>query len=86
VTTLLPVDGVFVRSEALVEVMGSDLAIECGPALPVSGVTRRLGSTEPRARDLGFAATSNLDDGFRQLINWWGARRALESAPAGAPV
>ena len=73
-------------SEALLEVMGSDLAVEYGPALPASGVTRRLASTEARARDLGFTATVNLDDGFRQLINWWGAGRALESAPAGALV
>ena len=43
-------------------------------------------STEARVRDLGFTATVNLDDGFRQLINWWGAGRALKSASAGALV
>jgi hypothetical protein len=63
-----------------------DLAVEYGPALPVSGVTRRLASSEARARGLGFTAMVNLGDGFRQLFNWWGAGKALESAPAGALV
>jgi hypothetical protein len=48
--------------------------------------TSHLASTEARARDLGFTAMVNLDGGFRLLINWWGAVRALESAPAGALV
>jgi UDP-glucose 4-epimerase len=73
-------------SAALLEVMSSDLAVEDGPALPVSGFTRPLASTEARARALDFTATVNLDDGFRQLINWRGAGGALESAPAGALV
>lgn len=73
-------------SEALLSGKGSDLAVEYGPALPLSGATRRLASTEARARDLSFTATVNLDDGFRQLINWGGVGRALESAPAGALV
>jgi UDP-glucose 4-epimerase len=73
-------------SEALLGVKGFDLAVEYGPALPLSGVTRRLASTEVRARDLGFTAAVNLDDGFRQLIGWGGAGRALQSAPAGALV
>jgi UDP-glucose 4-epimerase len=72
-------------SAARLEVMSSDLAVEDGRALPISGFTRRLASTEARARDLGFTATVNLDDGFRQLINWRGAGRALD-APAAALV
>ena len=59
---------------------------EYGPALPVGGVKRRLASTEVRARDMGFTATVNLDDCFRQLINWWGVGKAPESAQAGALV
>ncbi len=56
------------------------------PALAVGGVTPRLASTEARAWDLSLTTTVSLDDGFRQLINWWCAGRALESAPVGALV
>ena len=63
-----------------------ELAVEYCPALPASGVTRRLAATEARARDLGFTATVSLDDSFRQLINRWCAGRAPESAPLGALV
>ena len=31
-------------------------------------------------------ATVNLDDGLRQLVNWWRAERGLETVPAGAPA
>jgi hypothetical protein len=30
------------------------------------------------------SATVNLDDGLRQLVNWWRAETALEAVPAGA--
>jgi UDP-glucose 4-epimerase len=73
-------------SEALLGAKGFDLAVEYRPALPLSGVTRRLASTEARARDLGFTAAVNLDHGFRQLIGWGGVGKALQSAPAGALV
>jgi UDP-glucose/GDP-mannose dehydrogenase family, NAD binding domain len=29
---------------------------------------------------------AKINDGFRQLISWWGAERAMESAPVGALV
>jgi len=71
-------------AEALLAVMDSDLGVEHGPQRPVNGVTRRLANTEAAARDLGFTATVNLHEGLRQLVDWWRAERAPETAPAGA--
>ena len=68
-------------AKALVDAMGSDLDVEYGPALRVNGVTWHLVFTETAARDLGFTATVNLEDGLRQL---WRAETALETVPAGA--
>jgi len=71
-------------AEALLAAMESDLGVEHGPERPVNGVTRRLASTAAAARDLGFTATVDLDQGLRQLVDWWRAERAPENAPAGA--
>jgi UDP-glucose 4-epimerase len=71
-------------AEALLAAMDSDLGVEHGPERPVNGVTRRLASTVAAARDLGFTATVSLDEGLRQLVDWWRAERAPETAPAGA--
>ena len=55
----------------LLRVMDSDLEIEFGPERAVNGVTRRLADTAAARRDLGFEAAIGLEDGLRQLVEWW---------------
>ncbi|WP_158371298.1 NAD-dependent epimerase/dehydratase family protein [Cellulosimicrobium cellulans] len=75
-------------AEALLRVMGSDLAVEHGPERVVNGVPRRLADTTAARRDLGFVAEVGLDEGLRELVDWWRPRRAAVAAgrSAGAAV
>ncbi len=70
-------------AEALLRTMGSDLDVEYGPERAVNGVGRRLADTESAARELGFRAEIDLEEGLRMLVDWWEAERA-ESALADA--
>jgi UDP-glucose 4-epimerase len=67
-------------AEMLLQVMDSDLGVEFGPPRAVNGVTRRLADTTAAREDLGFVAEMNLEDGLRQLVEWWRGEKA------GAPV
>lgn len=58
-------------AEALLRVMGSDLAVEQGPARQVNSVVRRLADTSAAARDLGFKAEVTLEEGLQELVSWW---------------
>ncbi|MEW1982237.1 SDR family NAD(P)-dependent oxidoreductase [Citricoccus sp. NPDC079358] len=77
-------------AEALLRVMGSDLPIEYGPERAVNSVVRRLADTSAAERDLGFRATTGLDEGLRRLVEWWrplreevaAGRSLIASAPA----
>lgn len=71
-------------AQALLRVMGSDLAVEHGPERAVNGVVRRLGDTTAAARDLGFTAQVGLEDGLRELVAWWRPQR--EAVAAGRAV
>jgi UDP-glucose 4-epimerase len=63
-------------ASALCQVMGSDLQPEYGPERSVNPVPRRLADTS-RARDLlGFEAKISLDEGLRDLVDWWLSVRA----------
>ncbi|MBU4213959.1 MAG: NAD-dependent epimerase/dehydratase family protein [Actinobacteria bacterium] len=68
-------------AEALLRVMGSDLSVEHGPERAVNGVSRRLADTSAARRDLGFEATVGLEEGLRQLVQWW--RPLREEIAAG---
>jgi UDP-glucose 4-epimerase len=46
----------------------------------VNGVTRRLADTALAARELGFSARIDLRTGLRDLVEWWRAERAADSA------
>jgi len=70
-------------AEALLRTMGSDLAIEFGPARQVNGVTRRLASTAAARRDLGWTATIGLDEGLRRLVDWWLVERETDAELSG---
>jgi UDP-glucose 4-epimerase len=58
-------------AEALLRVMGSDLGVEHGPERAVNGVTRRLASISAARDDLGWEPTIGLEEGLRQLVEWW---------------
>jgi UDP-glucose 4-epimerase len=68
-------------ANALLKVMDSDLGVEHGPERAVNGVTRRLADTSAARQDLGFEATIDLDEGLRQLVEWW--RPLREEIAAG---
>jgi UDP-glucose 4-epimerase len=70
-------------AEALLRTMGSDLAIEFGPARQVNGVTRRLASTAAARHDLGWTATIGLDEGLHRLVDWWLVERETDSELSG---
>ena len=76
-------------AQALLRAMDSDLEVEHGPERAVNGVTRRLADTTAARVDLGFEATVGLEDGLRELVEWWrpqreqiAAGRALSGAGA----
>ena len=66
----------------LLRVMGSDVLPEYGPARTVNPVPRRLADTTDAWNEIGFRSTISLEEGMRQLVDWWyseqlvGARRA----------
>ena len=60
---------------ALLDVMGSDLKPQYGPARKVNPVPRRLADTRHAARSIGFRAQMSLEDGLRRLVDWWAAER-----------
>jgi len=63
-------------AEAMLRATDSDLSVEFGPERAVNGVTRRLADTSAAERDLGFKAEVGLEDGLRQLVDWWRVERA----------
>lgn len=58
-------------ASALLRVMGSDLEIEYGPERSVNKVSRRLADTSSAREVLGFSAEIDLEEGLRQLVDWW---------------
>lgn len=58
-------------AEALLVAMDSDLSVEHGPERAVNGVTRRLADISAARNDLGFVAEVSLEDGLRELVEWW---------------
>jgi len=62
---------------ALLEVMGSKLKPEYGPARKVNPVSRRLASTKKAREVLGFEAKISLEEGLRRLVSWWRSEKQL---------
>lgn len=58
-------------AEALLRAMGSDLSVEHGPDRAVNGVVRRFADTRAARNDLGFETRVSLEDGLRELVEWW---------------
>jgi UDP-glucose 4-epimerase len=62
-------------AEALLAVMGSDLAVQHGPDRAVNGVARRWADTRAAREELGFEAGVGLHEGLRALVDWWQPQR-----------
>ncbi|MGO4535816.1 NAD-dependent epimerase/dehydratase family protein [Leifsonia sp. 2MCAF36] len=71
-------------AQALLAAMDSDLSVEHGPERAVNGVTRRLADTRAARDDLGFIAQVPLEQGLRELVEWW--RPLREEVAAGRAV
>src|SRR5690349_4958536 len=52
-------------------VMGVDLPPEYGPARKATPVWRRLADVRKAERLIGFTAKVSLDEGLRELVEWW---------------
>jgi UDP-glucose 4-epimerase len=73
----------------LLDVMGSDLKPQYGPARKVNPVPRRLADTRRAARSIGFRAQVSLPQGLRRLVDWWAAERLEHDSrrqPLATPV
>jgi UDP-glucose 4-epimerase len=62
-------------AEALLRVMGSDLAVEHGPERAVNGVSRRLASIDAAECELGWTPQVDLEQGLGRLVEWWRSER-----------
>jgi UDP-glucose 4-epimerase len=58
-------------AEALLRAMDSGLQVEHGPDRAVNGVIRRQADISAATLDLGFIAETGLEDGLRELVDWW---------------
>jgi UDP-glucose 4-epimerase len=62
---------------ALASVMGQGhLTPEFAPERSVNPVPRRLAATEKAERMLGFRSTVSLEQGLRELVEWWRGERS----------
>lgn len=62
-------------TELLLDLTGSDLAIQYEPA-GLTFVTQRIGCPQAARRDLGFEWSIDLREGMQRLIDWRNADRA----------
>ncbi|MFI7643290.1 NAD-dependent epimerase/dehydratase family protein [Nonomuraea sp. NPDC049400] len=63
-------------AELLLRVMNAQhLGVECGPPRPVNGISRRLADVGKAADLLGWHPRIGLEDGLRNLVDWWTASR-----------
>ncbi|MTJ14073.1 SDR family NAD(P)-dependent oxidoreductase [Anabaena sp. UHCC 0187] len=63
-------------AQSLLAVMESNLKPEYGPARKVNSVQRRLADTKKAKEMLGFEVSISLEEGLRNLVNWWQNERA----------
>lgn len=69
-------------AQLLSKVMGSDIPPQHGPERKVNGVTRRLADIS-KARDMiGFEAQITMEEGLRDLVEWWRRERAATMVAA----
>ena len=73
-------------ARALLRAMDSPLEPVFGPARSVSPVTRRLADVSQARERLGFEARVPLEQGLRDLVQWWSRRAAERTARHEAPA
>ncbi len=66
----------------LTKVMGSSLEPQFGPARKVNAVPRRLASTAKAEKLLGFSAKVTMEEGLRDLVEWWRQEKSLTAGEA----
>jgi len=66
----------------LTKVMGSSLEPQFGPARKVNAVPRRLASTAKAEKLLGFSAKVTMEEGLRDLVEWWRQEKSLNAGEA----
>ncbi len=66
----------------LTKVMGSSLEPQFGPARKVNAVPRRLASTAKAEKLLGFSAKVTMEEGLRDLVEWWRQEKSLNTGEA----
>lgn len=69
-------------AQALSRIMGFSVAPQHAPARKVNAVSRRLADTRRAKQILGFEAQLTLDEGLRDLVNWWRQERSAAAAIA----
>lgn len=65
---------------ALQRAMGSNLTPEHGPERSVNAVPRRLADVQKAQRMLGFQSQIGLDEGLKQLVQWWRINKSMAVA------
>jgi UDP-glucose 4-epimerase len=65
-------------ADMLLDAMGRDLEPVHGPARAVNSVARRAADTAAAKALLGFEAEIPLEEGLRDLVDWWRASRVVE--------
>ena len=74
-------------ADALIVAMGAEgMSVEHGPERAVNSVTRRLADTSDASRRLGFKAEISLEEGLRDLVQWWRAEQVADKAATAAAV
>ena len=63
---------------ALAKVMGADLKPEYGPERKVNPVPKRLADVSKARRLLSFEAKISLEEGLRQLVQWWRSEKRAD--------
>jgi UDP-glucose 4-epimerase len=69
-------------ADKLIRVMGASLEPQHAEARKVNGVTRRLADTAKAKDMLGFESHIRLDEGLRDLVDWWRHERAVTAEAA----
>ncbi|SEH70555.1 UDP-glucose 4-epimerase [Rhizobium tibeticum] len=66
----------------LTKVMGSSLEPQFGPARKVNAVPRRLASTAKAEELLGFSSQVTMEEGLRDLVEWWRQEKSVKAGEA----
>jgi UDP-glucose 4-epimerase len=69
-------------AQTLTRIMGSSVEPQHAPARKVNAVPRRLADISKARNLLGFEAQISLEEGLRDLVQWWRRERAATTGEA----